>query len=97
VAVRAARVSAGGALLRVERRGNRLGYPRIGITVPARVGGAVVRNRVRRRLRVVAGQRLASIGGVDLVIVARPPAAAAGSPALGAALDQGLARLGPPS
>ncbi len=92
--MRAARIGAGGALLRVERRGNRLGHPRIGISVPARVGGAVVRNRVRRRLRVVAGRRLPSLGSFDLVIVARPPAAGATSLELGAALDQGLGRIG---
>ncbi|HEY1389508.1 MAG TPA: ribonuclease P protein component [Ktedonobacterales bacterium] len=49
---------------------------RIGFSVSRRVGGAVVRNRVKRRLREVMRRRLARIApGYDLVITARPGAA----------------------
>jgi ribonuclease P protein component len=48
---------------------------RIGLTVSARVGGAVVRNRVRRRLRAIL-DRYAFAGrpGRDIVFIARPGA-----------------------
>ena len=52
-------------------RGNRLG-----LTVGKKVGGAVVRNRVRRRLREI--YRLNEdklVSGIDLVVVARVRAA----------------------
>jgi len=49
---------------------------RIGFSVSRRVGGAVVRNRVKRRLREVIRRKLARIApGYDLVIIARPGAA----------------------
>ena len=46
---------------------------RLGLAVPARVGGAVVRNRIKRRLR--ASFASASVpGGIDVVVRARPEA-----------------------
>ena len=53
-------------------RKNREGRSRFGYTVSARLGHAVVRNRVRRRLREIVrlnGARL--VPGYDMVIVAR--------------------------
>lgn len=53
-------------------RPNRLGVNRVGITVGKKLGGAVVRNRTRRRLREV--YRLnedAFLPGWDIVVVAR--------------------------
>lgn len=53
-------------------RKNRLGQNRVGITVSKKLGGAVVRNRVRRRLREV--YRLSEdklTPGWDIVLVAR--------------------------
>ncbi|HEY7293640.1 MAG TPA: ribonuclease P protein component [Dehalococcoidia bacterium] len=47
---------------------------RVGFAVGKRVGGAVVRNRVRRRLRAIVAS-LPLLPGRDLVISARPPAA----------------------
>ena len=53
-----------------------VGFARIGFSVSRRVGGAVVRNRVKRRLREVIRRKLARIApGYDLVITARPGAA----------------------
>ncbi len=46
---------------------------RFGFIVPKAVGGAVVRNRVRRRLRAVSHELLPSIAlGTDVVIRALP-------------------------
>jgi len=50
--------------------------PRIGIIVSKRVGGAVVRNLVRRRLRnICRKERAHLLEGIQLVVIARPSAA----------------------
>jgi ribonuclease P protein component len=74
---------------------NDLGRTRVGITVSSRVGNAVVRNRVRRRLReAVRGRfdRLAS--GIDVLLIARPASARSSWGELSAALDSVLTRAG---
>jgi len=49
---------------------------RLGISVGRRVGNAVVRNRVKRRVREAVRHRHAELQpGTDLVFIARPPAA----------------------
>lgn len=69
------------------------GPARVGFIVGKRVGGAVVRNRVRRRLREIMRRKLRSIQpGWDLVIIARPPAAAAPSAELARELGALLRR-----
>jgi ribonuclease P protein component len=51
---------------------------RIGFSVSRRVGGAVVRNRVKRRLREIVRKRLSHVAlGWDIVITARTSAAEA--------------------
>jgi ribonuclease P protein component len=51
---------------------------RIGFSVSRRVGGAVVRNRVKRRLREIVRKRLSHVApGWDIVITARASAAEA--------------------
>jgi ribonuclease P protein component len=56
---------------------------RTGFVTSKRIGGAVVRNRVRRRLReIVRHQQPALRGGFWLVVIARPPAARASYRAL---------------
>ena len=64
--------SAVGPLLVVYCRKNRSGTNRFGYTVSTKLGHAVVRNRIRRRLREIT--RLNSdkvLTGYDIVIVAR--------------------------
>lgn len=57
---------------------NDLPISRFGFSVSKRVGGAVVRNRVRRRAREAVRLRLAVIAvGYDVVFVARGPVAQA--------------------
>ncbi|MDQ2669436.1 MAG: ribonuclease P protein component [Gemmatimonadota bacterium] len=69
------------------------GETRIGLSTPRTLGGAVQRNRVRRRLRELVRARLGRIGpGWDLLIIARPGAAEASHAELGAAIDSLLAR-----
>ena len=48
---------------------------RVGLTVTTKVGNAVVRNRIKRRLRSAVGQVFAAVGcpGHDYVIIARRP------------------------
>ncbi len=59
-------------LLVLYAKKNRLNQNRVGITVSKKLGGAVVRNRMRRRLREV--YRLNEdrfLPGYDIVVVAR--------------------------
>lgn len=51
--------------------------PKVGFVVSRAVGGAVVRNRVRRRLRHLAREHLADLPPGSLVVVRALPAAAA--------------------
>lgn len=74
---------------RVSRRGRRVAgrhltcfvttgaeRTRVGVTVSAQVGGAVARNRLRRRLRAILdGYLLATGPARDVVFIARPGAA----------------------
>lgn len=73
---------------------------RLGISVGKRVGGAVVRNLVRRRVREAVRLRHPSLRpGHDLVFIARPPSAEADWPMLRSAAEDLLrrARILPPS
>jgi ribonuclease P protein component len=65
---------------------------RFGLTASKKAGGAVVRNRARRRLREIARKLLPAIGrsGVDYVLIANPRTAAAPWAAL---LDEAQAAL----
>ena len=68
--------------------------PRVGFVVSKAVGGAVVRNRTKRRLRALLAQRLDGIPtSVDLVVRANPPAGQASSRELEQALDPLLRRV----
>ena len=47
------------------------GPPRLGLAVGRKVGNAVERNTVKRRLRAVFRKRASGIGPIDVVVVAR--------------------------
>jgi ribonuclease P protein component len=69
------------------------GSAKVGFVVSRTVGPAVVRNRVRRRLRHLVADRLGLLPpGGRLVVRALPPAANATYAELGAALDEALDR-----
>ena len=77
-----------------QRNGHPEAAPRLGLTVSRRVGGAVVRNRVKRRLREwFRRHRDECPKGKDLVIIARPAAAAAHADELARELSASFARL----
>jgi ribonuclease P protein component len=68
--------------------------PLVGFVVSRAVGGAVARNRVKRRLRHLVRDRLDRLPrGSLLVVRANPPAASARSERLAAELDIALDRL----
>ncbi|HTW84786.1 MAG TPA: ribonuclease P protein component [Candidatus Sulfotelmatobacter sp.] len=85
-----------GDFSRVTRRGKRVAGPyltwfladgrgrsRVGITVAGTVGGAVVRNRLRRRLKAILDRYpLAAPPWRDIVVIARPGAGELGFPVL---------------
>jgi ribonuclease P protein component len=70
-AVRARRAVGSASLLRVALAPNTGGLARVGLVVSRREGGAVTRNRVRRRLRALLQPHLPELGGVDVVVSAR--------------------------
>jgi ribonuclease P protein component len=75
---------------------NQHGRPRVGFAVPKKVGGAVVRNLVKRRLRAIAAAALrGSTVAFDLVVVARPEAAGASFAELDAEFRGLVARVLP--
>lgn len=64
--------NAAGVYLALYTRRNRLGVTRLGITVSAKVGNAVTRNRVRRRIKEAYRLHEDSFAkGYDIVAVAR--------------------------
>jgi ribonuclease P protein component len=76
-------------------RPNRLGENRVGYTVSAKLGHAVVRNRVRRRLREIYRLNSPSLRpGFDLVIVARGRAVTASYRQLESAFLSACGKLG---
>jgi ribonuclease P protein component len=88
------KVPSAGFVLQARDRSDR-GPARIGFTVSRKVGNAVERNRVRRRLRELvrlkSGDALRS--GHDYVLVGRRAALAADFSDLAADYDRALARI----
>jgi len=76
-----------------QRADGALAGPRAGFVVGRQVGGAVVRNRVRRQLQHLSVERLAELPpGARLVVRALPPAAGSSGRELAADLDAAIAR-----
>lgn len=72
------------------------GPVRVGFVVSRAVGDAVTRNRVKRRLRHLARERLATLPGAAVLVVrALPAAATASSAELASDLDRCLERARP--
>jgi ribonuclease P protein component len=104
----AARVRRRPEYLTIQNRGRRLSGPnlllfalpgdgRLGVTVSKKVGGAVLRNRVKRWIRECYRRRRPEFPrGVDLVVVARPPAASADQATVCRELTGLARRVGPP-
>jgi ribonuclease P protein component len=77
-------------LLRSDGTGDR--SPRAGFVVSKKVGNAVIRHRVTRRLRPLVREQLTVLpDGTDLVIRALPAAAEASSAQLSVDLNAGIA------
>ena len=74
---------------------NDLPSARVGVTVSRRVGKAVVRNKVRRRIREAARLLLPGVApGVDVLFIARPASAKAEWSDLREAVELLLRRAG---
>jgi ribonuclease P protein component len=73
-----------GILVAIHSRPNQLSHARVGLSVSTKVGGSVVRNAVKRRLREICRAWLESEGNsaIDVVVVARQAAAGAAFKAL---------------
>ncbi|HEX7002163.1 MAG TPA: ribonuclease P protein component [Trueperaceae bacterium] len=81
----------------VRARETRTGEVRVAIVVSRKVGNAVVRNRVRRRLRESLRALLRNGGlkaSLDVLVVARPSAADAPFEELRGSLNAALSRAG---
>ena len=77
----------------VLHRANGLGRPRLGVAVSRKVGGSVVRNRVKRWLREAMRHERAQLPAVDVVLIARPSAATAGASVLRADVAEAFRRV----
>ena len=84
-----------GKLFSVHAFPNDFGTPRLGLSVSRKVGNAVTRNTVRRRLREAFHSTLPEIpGDLDLVVSARPAAAEATFRELSDEFVRSLRKLG---
>jgi ribonuclease P protein component len=85
-----------GLVLQARRQDEAGGATRVGFTASRKVGGAVQRNRARRRLKAAAGQIVPghAKAGFDLVLIARGATAKRPFRALLADLTAALKRVG---
>ena len=83
------------ALFHVTALATRQREARLAIGVPARLGGAVLRNRARRRARAAFERALSGAeAGADLLVTVRRPALEASFPALAGSAAELLRSLG---
>jgi ribonuclease P protein component len=73
-------------ILVLRTRPNNLGVSRVGFSVSSRIGNAVIRNKVKRKLREAVRQSAVQEGW-DLILIARKGAASAGFDALSSSVD----------
>jgi len=86
-----------GKLFSVHAFPNEHGTPRLGLSVSRKVGNAVTRNAVRRRLREVFHSCISGISkNLDLVVSARAAAAEATFEELREEFGKALGRVGGP-
>lgn len=86
-----------GRLFSVHAFPNERGTPRLGLSVSRKVGNAVTRNAVRRRLREVFHSCISGTSeNLDLVVSARPAAAEATFEELREEFGRSLGRVGGP-
>ena len=86
-----------GKLFSVHAFPNERGTPRLGLSVSRKVGNAVTRNVVRRRLREVFQSCVSGLSeNLDLVVSARPAAAEATFEELQEEFCKSLGRIGDP-
>jgi ribonuclease P protein component len=85
-----------GLVLQARRQEDNGGATRIGFTASRKVGGAVERNRARRRLKAAAGRVIPAHAkaGFDLVLIARGTTARRPFLALLEDLETALKRVG---
>jgi ribonuclease P protein component len=84
-----------GKLFSVHAFPNELGTPRLGLSVSRKVGNAVTRNAVRRRLREVFHSCISEISeNMDLVVSARAAAAEATFEELKEEFSKSLGKVG---
>lgn len=72
-AAKAAHCARGAILIQLRKRGDGTSEIRVGFTATRKIGGAVIRNRAKRKLREVARALLPDVGlaGCDYVFIAR--------------------------
>ena len=87
----------GGGLATLFYVPNALGYPRLGVTASRKVGGAVVRQRLKRRVREIyrRWERRGDLPAFDLVVNLKPTAAEASFEQLRRELERQLGDLLP--
>ena len=73
--VRTGRRRRGALVLAYARPSDQAAPLRMGVIVAKNVGNAVVRNRVRRRIKAVGWRLAQELRGIDIVVRALPPAA----------------------
>ena len=91
---RQGRRAASGAFVILVSPGSDPGRSRLGLTVSRKVGNAVVRNRVKRRVREwFRREGRVQAQGLDVLVIARAPAAGLPSRETGQELSTLLARV----